>query len=198
MTLAGIDVSAAGQGAAFPWSSYKGKIQFAGVKISQATDYGDPDAKANIAQAHALGLPVIGYHFLVNGHDGAAQAEWYVAHAAAAGLQPERDLIAFDAEDAGLNGGTLAEMNVTAEDFTAEIRLHKPGYWPMAYTEISMAPSLTSVGNCPLWLANPSGMTVKQCGPWKLVSAEQTGQRGVDTDVFYGTAAELAKLAFPA
>jgi hypothetical protein len=38
---------------------------------------------------------------------------------------------------------------------------------------------------------------IKSIGPWKQVSFEQTGQRGVDADVFYGDAAALAKLAIP-
>jgi hypothetical protein len=88
-------------------------------------------------------------------------------------------------------------MNLVGAAFVKELRVHVPGFRPLLYTEISMAPSLTSLGSCPLWLANPSGMVVKAVGPWKQVSMEQTGQRGVDTDVFYGTAADLAKLTVP-
>ena len=45
MTLAGIDVSNY-QGPAFPWQDYKGKIAFAGIKISEGTGYTDPDGQA--------------------------------------------------------------------------------------------------------------------------------------------------------
>jgi hypothetical protein len=83
-----------------------------------------------------------------------------------------------------------------AGQFRAELRRHFPAFNPVVYTEISIAPHLESVAACPLWLANPSGMKVKSIGPWKQVSFEQTGQAGVDCDVFYGTAADLAKLGF--
>jgi lysozyme len=193
MTLAGIDVSAAGQGANFNWNAWRGKVGFAGVKVSEGTEYADPYAARNIAAVRSLGAVPMGYHFLHAGESGAAQAEWFLSHAKAAGLRPG-DLIAIDAEDGGLDGLTDAHMDEQAAAFAAELRRHFPGFNPVLYTEISMAPSLVSNGNCPLWLANPSGMTVKAIGPWKQVSFEQVSQRGVDCDVFYGTAAELAKL----
>lgn len=190
----GIDISAAGQGAGFRWEPYRG-IGFGGVKISEGTGYADPYAKINIAGARAIGAVPIGYHFLHAGMSGAAQAEWFLARAKAAGLKPG-DHIAIDAEDGGLDGLSSNHMNEAAAEFTAELRLHFRTFWPIAYTEFSMAPSLTALGSCPLWLANPSGMAVKSIGPWKQVSFEQVGQKGVDTDVFYGDQAALAKLAF--
>jgi GH25 family lysozyme M1 (1,4-beta-N-acetylmuramidase) len=198
MTLNGIDVSAAGQGASFNWNPYKGKLGFAGVKISEGTGYADPDAGRNIAGARSIGAIPMGYHFLHAGQPGGAQAEFFLSHAKAAGLG-KGCLIAIDAEDGGLDGLHASYMNTVAAEFANELRKHFSGaYNPLVYTEISMAPSLGSLGQCPLWLANPSGMTVKAVGPWKQVSMEQTGQRGVDTDVFYGTAADLAKLTVPA
>lgn len=197
MTLSGIDVSAAGQGAAFNWQAWKGRVQFAGIKISEGTSYADPDAARNIAGARGIGAMVIGYHFLHAGLPGSAQCEAFLSHAKAAGHRPG-DLIALDAEDGGLGGEMPSEMNATAAAFTAELRRHFPAYWPLAYTEISMAPALTALGNCPLWLANPSGIPVKAIGPWKGgPSFEQVSQRGVDCDVFYGDLAALKKLAVP-
>lgn len=195
MTLAGIDVSAAGQGANFNWQAWKGKIAFAGIKISEGLAYADPDAARNIEQARAIGAVPMGYHFLHAAQNGAAQAEWFLSHAKASGLKPG-DLIAIDAEDGGMDGCTPAAMNQAAAAFTTELRHHFPAYWPVLYTEISLAPSLGILGNCPLWLANPSGTPVIKIGPWLTPSFEQTGQRGVDTDVFYGNAATLAKLGF--
>ena len=195
MTLAGIDVSAAGQGANFPWGQYHGRVQFAFAKVSEGLTYADPDARANIAQMRSLGLVAGGYHFLHAGLSGSEQAEAFLSHAEAAGLHAG-DLIAVDCEDLGLDGEDAAQMNLTASAFKAELQRHFPGFNPECYTEISMAPSLTSMGDCPLWLANPSGMTVVRIGPWTGgPSFEQTGQRGVDTDIFYGTAEQLAKLA---
>jgi lysozyme len=196
MTLAGIDVSTAGQGASFNWAPYKGKISFAFTKVSEGLTYADPDAKRNIAQMRADGIIAGGYHFLHAGQDGATQAEAFLSHAHAAGLQPG-DLIAIDAEDLGLDGCTAQVMNLTAAVFCGQLAKHFPGYHPSVYTEISMAPALTALGSCPLWLANPSGVHTGALGPWKTVSFEQTGQRGVDTDVFYGDAGQLAALAMP-
>jgi lysozyme len=191
----GIDVSAAGQGL-FDWAPYKGKVGFAFCKVSEGTGFADPDATRNIAQMRAMGLVAGGYHFLHAGLSGSAQAEAFLSHAKAAGLRPG-DLIAIDAEDGGLDGEDGAQMNLTASAFRAELQRHFPGFNPELYTEISLAPALASMGDCPLWLANPSGMTVLSIGPWKQVSFEQTSQRGVDCDVFYGDAAALAKLAIP-
>jgi lysozyme len=196
MTLNGIDVSHAGQGAGFPWASYKGKVQFAFTKVSEGLAYADPDAGRNLAQMRAAGLHAGGYHFLHAGLSGSAQAEWFLARAHAAGLKPG-DLIMVDCEDLGLDGEGYAQMNLTALAFAGELRRHFPVFWPVVYTEISMAPSLPGLGNCPLFLANPSGMAVKSIGPWKGgPSFEQVSQRGVDCDVFYGDAGQLAKLAF--
>lgn len=193
MTLNGIDVSAY-QGD-FNWQSYKGKIQFAGIKVSEGLKEADPYAARNIAGARSIGAVVIGYHFLHAALSGSAQAEAFLSHAKAAGHKPG-DLIAVDAEDGGLDGETASQMNLTASAFVGEVRRHFPSYWPVLYTEISMAPALTSMGACPLWLANPSGMAVKSIGAWKGgPSFEQTSQRGTDLDVFYGDLPALKKLA---
>lgn len=193
-TLNGIDVS--NVNGPFNFAPWKGKLDFAWVKVSEGTGFADGRAAANIAAARKLGLVVGGYHFLHAGSSGSAQAEAFLSHAHTAGLRPG-DLIALDAEDLGLDGEDSQQMNLTASAFAAELRRHFAGFSPFLYTEISMAPSLTSMGSCPLWLANPSGMAVKSIGPWKQVSMEQTSQRGIDCDVFYGDAQALKKLAFP-
>lgn len=209
MTLSGIDVSAVGQGANFNWSAYKGKIAFAGIKISEGTGFADPDAARNIAGARGIGAVPMGYHMLLNGtgsQGGVPQAEWFLHCAAKAGLKP-RDLIAVDVEDYGLGDvdrgnaldveQSLIHFDLVAGGFANELRKHfGAAYSPVVYTEISIAPHLEAMGGCPLWLANPSRMAVKAIGPWKQVSFEQTGQSGVDCDVFYGDAAALAKLGF--
>lgn len=197
MTLSGIDVSAAGQGPAFSFAPYRGKIAFAGVKISQDLDFADPFAARNIANAHALGIPVIGYHFLHAGLSGAQQAEFFLSHAKGL-LQPGRDLIAVDTEDEGLHGQTPAQADLVTAGFNNQLKKHWPSYNALCYTEVWLEPHLVHCGNMPLWEANPDGLTVTDHGPWTGgPSFGQTGQRGVDTDVFYGTAAQLAKLAIP-
>jgi len=194
MTLQGIDVS--NVNGTVDWEAWRGKIQFAGVKVSEGLNFADPDARANIAGARSIGAAVIGYHFLHAAVSGSGQAEHFLSCAHAAGLKPG-DAIAVDAEDAGLDGEPYLQMNLTASAFRAELQRHFPGYNPVTYTEISMAPALTALGDCPLWLADLSAPLVTGVGPWKLVSFWQTGQRGTDADVFNGDAAQLAKLAIP-
>lgn len=195
MTLNGIDVSAAGQGPNFPWPKYKG-IGFAGVKISEGTGYADPDAARNIAGARSIGATVIGYHFLHAALSGSAQAEWFLACAEQAGLGKTGDLLAVDCEDLGLDGESPGQMNTTASVYVAEIRRHPryAAYNPLVYTEQSMAPHLTSMGDCPLWIADLTVPLITGTGPWHLVSFYQVGQKGVDTDVFNGDLTALAKL----
>lgn len=194
--LNGIDVSHAGQGPNFPWSQWRGKISFAGIKISEGLGYADPDAARNIAGARSIGATVIGYHFLHASLSGSGQAEWFLKCAQAAGLGKTGDLMAVDCEDLGLDGESPQQMNQAAATFVGEVRRHSryTQYWPLVYTEQSMASALTSMGNCPLWIADLSAPLITGTGPWKLVSFWQTSQRGVDCDVFNGDLAALAKL----
>jgi GH25 family lysozyme M1 (1,4-beta-N-acetylmuramidase) len=196
-TLSGIDVSASGQGASFDWAAYRGKISFAGIKISQDLDYADPDAARNTADARAIGASVIGYHFLNATLDGARQAEYFLSHADGL-LKPGRDLIAVDAEDEGMHGCSPAQLNEVTADFLAELRKHWAAYHGIVYTEVWLLPYLVSCGASPLWAANPGGGPIADKGAWPGgPSFEQVGQKGVDSDVFYGSSAELAKLAIP-
>ena len=192
--LNGIDVS--NVNGPVDWAAYRGKIGFAGVKVSEGCWFSDPLASVNIAACRSLGIPVIGYHFLHANTPGSKQAEYFLSHAHQAGLRPG-DLIAIDAEDGGLDGLPVSHLVAASEEFTAELQKHWRVFWPELYTEISLASEFTTLGNCPLWLANPSRVHTGPLGPWPGPSFEQVGQRGVDVDVFYGDAAALAKLAIP-
>lgn len=192
-TLAGIDVSNF-QGA-FDWAAWKGKIGFAFAKATEGVTFRDPDFATNWARMKALGITRGAYHFLHAGTGGEQQAAYFLAD-----VRPEPgDLLAVDVEGAGLDGLDAARLWEAAAAFAAAVH-SATGAWPFAYTEISLAASAPSaIGTCPLWLADPSQVPAPPpVGPWRLVSMEQTGQRGVDADAFYGTGAELAKLAVPA
>jgi GH25 family lysozyme M1 (1,4-beta-N-acetylmuramidase) len=208
IALAGIDVSAIGQGVHFNWGAWRGKIAFAGIKISEGTGFADPAARANIAGARSIGAVPMGYHMLLNGtgsQGGPQQAEWFLHCAEQAGLKPH-DLIAVDVEDYGLGDvdrsnaldveQSLIHFDLVAGQFAGELRKHFRNFNPVVYTEMSIAPHLESMAACPLWLADLTVPLLAGIGPWKLVSFWQTGQRGVDTDVFNGSAADLAKLGF--
>ena len=197
MTLNGIDIS--NVNGPVNLEAYRGKISFLGVKITEGCWFADPLAAANIAWARKLSIPVIGYHFLHASLPGTKQAEYFMSHAHQSGLRPG-DHIAIDAEDGGRDGLEVPHLVAASEEFASDVRRHYarfPGWWPELYTEISLAPEFTGMGACPLWLANPSQVHTGQLGPWMSPSFEQTGQRGIDVDVFYGDAAALAKLAIP-
>ena len=191
--LNGIDVSNL-QGSAFDWAPYRGRIQFAGIKVSEGTGFADPDAARNMAQAKADGIVRMAYHFLRPAQHGGQQADYFLHLARLAGLGPG-DLVMVDVEVA--DNLSAAQVSGCAADFAA--RVHAAvGAWPVAYTMQSFAEGgyCASLGMCPSFIANPSHVQLPSpIGPWHLVSFEQTGQRGVDTDVFYGDLAELAKLA---
>lgn len=196
MTLAGIDVSAAGQGGSFDWQSWRGKVQFAAIKIGEGLTYADPDAARNIAGARSIGCTVIGYHFLHAKDGGAAQASYFMERCKSAGMG-RGDLMALDAEQEGMDGLAPAVLWATAGSFASAVHGHFAA-WPLCYTDIDLAKVASGVGDCPLWLANPSRVpTPGGIGPWKVVSFEQLGQAGVDTDTFYGDLSQLQALAVP-
>lgn len=195
MTLTGIDVSATGQGLDFDWAAWHGKIQFAYAKATEGTSFRDPAFAVNWAAMRSLGIVRGAYHFLHASIDGKAQAAYFLADA----RPGPGDLLAVDVEQAGLDGLSPADLWAQADAFSLAVRA-ATGCWPWAYTDISLTTSAPSeLGGQPLWLADPSAVpTPAPVGPWNLVTAEQTGQRGVDTDVFYGDLADLARLAVPA
>lgn len=193
MTLAGIDVSAIGQGTAFDWVPYKGKIAFAYAKATEGTGFADPAFTRNYAQMRAEGIVPGAYHFLRPALDAIEQARHFLA---VARPQPG-DLMMLDVEVA--DGRSVAEVAKCAHDFCMEVR-RVTRAWPACYTDISMAEAgyLAACSACPGWIANPSGRVLPSpIGPWHVVSFEQTGMRGVDTDVFHGTPAQLAALTVP-
>jgi hypothetical protein len=73
------------------------------------------------------------------------------------------------------------------------------GAWPVLYTTPWMAENgyCAGLGQQPLFIAvNPATANLPTVlGPWRLISFAQLGTRGVDTDAFFGTSAELARLA---
>lgn len=193
----GIDVSAVGQGANFDWGAWKGKIQFAAVKVSEGLTYADPDARRNIAGARSIGCKVIGYHFVHGRDPGVQQANWFMSRCKPAGLE-RGDMLALDVEQAGMDQLSASMLWAQASAAAATLHGHFAA-WPSCYTDITLADvAPATVSSCPLWLANPSAVTSPSIGPWKFISLEQTGQRGVDTDQFYGDAKQFAALCIPA
>lgn len=194
-TLPGIDVSGIGQGSTFNWSEYRGRIAFAFVKATEGLSFVDPDYARNWAACAELGIVRGAYHFLHPDLSGGAQADFFLA---AVTLRPG-DLVMVDVETTKTATGaevSPAQVSACVAAFADIIRA-KTGAWPVVYTDQSMAYGgyLTSAGQCPAFIANPSQVQLRMpIGPWRLVSFMQVGQRGVDTDEFYGDLVELRRL----
>lgn len=195
MTLNGIDVSS-WQGPAFDWAAWRGKISFAGVKVSEGLAVADPDGPRNVTGARGIGAVPMAYHFLRANLPGTSQARYFLDRAHAAGIGPG-DLLMIDVETS--DGMTAGQVSACAGSFAAEVHA-LTGAWPVAYTMQSFAGDghTASLGNCPAFIANPSRVTLPSpIGPWHVVPFEQVSQRGTDLDVFHGTPAQLAALAWP-
>jgi len=195
VALQGIDVSAIGQGNAFNWSAWKDRIAFAGIKATQGLTFQDPDFTENVKGATSIGAVRMPYHFLDPAADGAEQARHYLAYA-----RPQPGELPMLDHETYVNaaGDALAAELVAdvAAAFGDAVRA-AVGAWPILYTTQYMAEHgyCAGLGQQPLFIANPSRVKLPNpIGPWRLVSFEQIGQKGIDTDVFYGTAAELARL----
>lgn len=192
-TIPGIDVSGIGQGADFDWSAWRGRIDFAFAKATEGLTFKDATFPRNRSMMHALGIVAGAYHFLHPELNPIDQAEYFLTYAApVAG-----ELIMVDVE---INGGkSAAEVSTCVGAFAAKVRT-ETGAWPVAYTDPSLAEigALNGAAQCPGFIANPSHSVLPTpIGPWRLVSFEQTGQRGVDSDVFFGTVEELKRLTVP-
>jgi GH25 family lysozyme M1 (1,4-beta-N-acetylmuramidase) len=194
MTLNGIDVS--NVNGAVDWEAWRGKIAFAGIKVSEGLNFTDQYAAANVRGARSIGVAVMGYHFLRANLPGIGQARYFLDRAGAAGIGPG-DLVMVDVET--MDGMSAAQVSDCAAAFAGEVRALARA-WPVAYTMQSFALGgcTAALGVCPAFIANPSRVVLPvPVGPWRLVSFEQTGQRGIDTDVFHGDAQQLAALAVP-
>lgn len=195
MTLPGIDVSHIGQGSAFNWEAWRGKIAFAGIKATQGTSFRDPDLERNISGASSIGAKVMGYHFLDPLISGKSQADYFLAY-----FNPQPgQLVMLDNEDFGPTAAPYHPAMVAdcAAQFADEVRA-AVGAWPVVYADQSMTQEgyCDGLGACPAFIAAPGTTSIPiPIGPWRMLSFRQTGQRGVDTDVFFGTAAELERLA---
>lgn len=194
-TLPGIDVSAIGQGLSFDWAPYHGRIAFAFIKASEGLDFHDPAYPRNILEAGKLGIVRGSYHVLHPDLSGAAQADYYLAYADPA----PGELVMVDVEPADVIGGPAlppAKVSACVAAFVDVVRA-QTGAWPVTYVDQSMAQAgyVASAGQCPAFIADPSHVALPNpIGPWRLVSFVQTGQRGVDTDEFYGDLVELNRL----
>lgn len=195
-TLPGIDISAIGQGLSFDWSPWEGRIAFAFIKATEGLDFRDPAYPHNVAAAGNLRIVRGSYHVLHADLSGAAQADYYLSYADPA----PGELVMVDIENPADIGSRVAippaKVSACLAAFSDIVRA-ATGAWPVTYVNQSMAQAgyVASAGQCPAFIADPSHVQLPSpIGPWRLVSFIQTGQRGVDTDEFYGDLVELGRL----
>lgn len=196
----GLDVSYA-QGAHFPWTSERGKIQFGMCKATEGLNTLDPDLAANWNGMWAASktLPRFAYHYFHAADDPAEQAKRLVNAVKPHGLLAGDNLVCdLEATEADGSNDHVAPATVAsrARTFLNEVNTLAPGHRVLVYT----SPSFAEAGNCAglgawfLWLADYGVSRPAVPKPWSAWTFWQTTGTGLDLDVFNGTEAQL--LAF--
>jgi len=172
-TLQGIDVASFQHpgGAPINWAGVKAAgYQFAFIKATEGTYYGNPYYASDAAGAQAAGMLVAPYAFAIPNYSGGAlQADYVLDHANYAPdgqmLAPVLD-IEPDPYDSGLHsdgtnecyGLTPTQMVAWIGAFTAEIH-RRTGQSPVIYTTSqwwnACTGDSTNFGSDPLWIAAP-------------------------------------------
>ena len=141
--------------------SYTG-AKFAIVKLTQGTDYLNPEASAQIKSAKANGLLVGGYFYANHGNSvsrARSEAKYAVAKAKALGI-PEDSYIADDFEQGSGNSVSGGVQANTDAILAAMQEIKSAGYQPLIYSgafvlrnHMSITRIVKSYGTC-LWVAS--------------------------------------------
>jgi lysozyme len=185
MTLPGIDVSSF-QGAPGRWMTLAGKIEWAGVKISElsaAGPYVDPDCAADWPALRAAGIGRLGYLF---GHPAMSVSRTVALFCSV--LDPlglaDDDAVAIDLEVS--DGLSSAAVSGWARDVAAVLR-QKTGRAPVLYTfrDFALAGNCAGLGHLPLWIADPDSPPghPQVPAPWVSWAIHQYKQSPMDRDV---------------
>lgn len=189
----GIDV-AWPQGARYNWHQWAGRIQFGMCKATEGLTIRDPDLGPNwdamwwLRPDHRL--PRFAYHYLHPRDNPADQARFFVDAVRARGLLPGDNLVMDLETSDGLAPPVVASR---ARTFLHTANGLAPGHRVLVYTN----PSFAAEGNCSglspwfLWIANYGVLHPTVPRPWTHWTFWQTGDSGVDTDRFNGTAEQL-------
>jgi lysozyme len=186
----GIDVS--GNNGAINWPAWKGKIDFAEIKITEGLDFRDADCLVNWHGAREIGIARFGYHYAHPEESPSGQAKWLVDTIGDIGGLEHGDNLVLDLETTG----ELAPVDVSfwAWTFLTEVNRLAPAHRCL----VQVTPAFAEQGNCArlgawhLWIMDwgvpqPS-MPV---GPWKQWALWQYATGQADLDVFNGSARAL-------
>jgi Lyzozyme M1 (1,4-beta-N-acetylmuramidase) len=184
MTVSGIDV------ASYQSDTYStASLSFVFVKATESTNYVNPRYAAQVAHGRSAGLVVGHYHFQRPG-DGAAQADYFLAHAR---LAPG-DLIACDWEDSGVS-------QAQRDAFVSRVKAKAPGHKVVLYCNRSFWADRDSNSGGPadgLWIADPGASAghPRVNHAWTFHQYSEAG--GLDHDVAnFASAAALRAWAQP-
>jgi GH25 family lysozyme M1 (1,4-beta-N-acetylmuramidase) len=207
-TIKGFDIN----GPAVNWTTAATGYRFAYVKATEGTYFINGNYTADAAGARAAGMYVGGYHYLVWSSSGADQANYFVKELGGSvpngDLPPVADIEDVYADD--LSSTTVADRVTIISDFLTTVQ-SLTGRQPMIYsgnwywTDASYLNNPTQFSAYPIWWsAYTTGCpTIPDSFPkltiWQnagsVACTGVSGATGCDTDLFYGTEADLAALA---
>ncbi len=164
-------------------------VAFIFLKATQGLHYTDPAFADNWGRAKEAGLLRGAYHFFDPGADPVEQADHF-CHAV--NLESGDIVLALDVETEGVNIGKKA--------FLCASRIKElTGYWPILYASDSFYQSYLAAQFPPimhtLWIARYGHAPVTKCAIWQYSDSGrvQNVRHALDTDVFYGSRADLLK-----
>nr|WP_304654864.1 GH25 family lysozyme [Sporolactobacillus sp. STSJ-5] len=186
-----VDVSHWNNNSGLPLSFYQtikaGGYKAAVVKVSDATNYLDPTASVNIANAHAAGLKVHAYHFtrLTSTADANAEANWFATCLKNVGFKASYGIVVADVETT--NGVSKPKLTDYTNMFLKAMQ--DKGYMVDLYTGSSFYKSHLDADKLSVnepWLARynngsaePSWNNGKK-GAWQWTSSEVINGRYFD------------------
>jgi GH25 family lysozyme M1 (1,4-beta-N-acetylmuramidase) len=156
-----VDVSHWNNSKGLPLSFYqtikRGGYKAAVVKVSDSTNYLDPTASVNVANAHAAGLKVNAYHFarLISTADAKTEADWFTTCLKNVGFKSSYGITVVDVEVT--EGKSKSALTSYANTFISAMQ--SKGYKTDLYTGFSFYNSSLDPNNLSVkdpWLARYS------------------------------------------
>ncbi|MBO0813637.1 MAG: hypothetical protein J2P30_00560 [Actinobacteria bacterium] len=184
-------------------SSFQAGISLAGApavcsKVTEGTNYLNPEFRVIQAQASRLGIPFFAYHFLRAGNP-TGQARWCLQAA-------EKTPLMLDFEPSVSSSPTLADAKTFVDDYRALGGTCYLVYLPQWYWQQIGSPSLLPLKNRGLHLVSSHYTTYSDTGPgwqayggmtpviWQFTNIHPFNGFQIDFNAFKGTPAQLHSL----
>lgn len=155
-----------------------------GIKATEGNNFLDPEFANNWKFADDNEKGRIAYHLLHPSQPGLQQAQFFLDYVEKAGIE-SGDMFAVDLEES--DGKTPEEVDACAKEFLDYVAAQTKAN-PFVYTFIHFAEAgnCNSLGNRPLWIADPSSPPAKPRvpAPWEEWRIHQYGIfKGIDADI---------------